>query len=116
MRQDHLGAERIGPVHPDADDRTRTGVASLCLETELARGTRSEVPQLATIPLRGEPREALMELAAAQHGGGGTWSGPCLMRRHAIQDSGQVDSDDRIANALVAPTPIAATQRVSGPR
>ena len=86
-------------------DGTRTGVASGCLETDLGRGTRSESAHLATLPLRRDPREALMTLAAARHGGPGSWSGPCLMRRLAIPDRSRTDSDDRIATALFASAP-----------
>jgi hypothetical protein len=88
---------------------------SACLNEELARGTRAEPAPLATILLQRDPREFLITLAAVQHGGPGTWSGPCLMRRLTVQDPGQANSDDRIANALVAVAPLAAPQRPTGP-
>jgi hypothetical protein len=68
-----------------------------------------------TIPLRRDPREVLITLAAMQHDGPGIWSGPCLMRRLTVQDPGQAASDARIANALVALAPPAAPQRTTGP-
>jgi hypothetical protein len=37
------------------------------------------------------------------------------MRRLTVQDPGQANSDDRIANALVAVAPLAAPQRPTGP-
>jgi hypothetical protein len=116
MTHDDLAAGQISAVHPDPDIRAGSPRPSPCLKTDLELGTRAESAQLATIPLQRDPREALIMLAAAQHGGPGIWSGPCLMRRLTVQDSVQADSDDRIANALVAPAPVASPQRLTGPR
>jgi len=101
---------------PDSYVPGRSRWPSACLEEELARGTRAESAQLATILLQRDPREFLITLAAVQHSGPGKWSGPCLMRRLTVQDPRQADSDDRIANALVALAPLAAPQRPTGPR
>jgi hypothetical protein len=100
---------------PDPHVPGRSRGPSACLNEEFARGTRAESAQLATILLQRDPREFLITLAAVQHGGPGTWSGPCLMRRLTVQDPGQANSDDRIANALVALAPLAAPQRPTGP-
>jgi hypothetical protein len=114
--QDHRNAEQIAPVRPGPDIRGQSPRLSPCLKSNLERGTRAESAHLATIPLRRDPREALITLAAEQHGGPGPWSGSCLMRRLTVQDPGQADSDDRIANALVAPAPVSSPQRLTGPR
>jgi hypothetical protein len=116
MTHDVLAAGQISAVHPDLDIRGQSPRLSPCLKTDLERGTRAESSHLATLPLRRDPREALITLAAAQHGGPGSWSGPCLMRRLTVQDPVQADSDDRIANALVAPTPVTSLQQLTGPR
>ena len=116
MTQDHRNAEQIAPVRSGHDIRGRSPRPSPCLETDLERGTRAESAHLATIPLQRDPREALLVLAAAQHGGPGSWSGSCLMRRLTGQDPGQAASDDRITNALIAPAPMASPRRLTGPR
>jgi hypothetical protein len=113
---DHRNAEQSASVRPGLDLRGGSPRPSPCLKTDLERGTRAESAPLATIPLKRDPREVLITLVAAQHGGPGTWSGPCLMRRLTVQDPGHVDSDDRIANALVAPAPVSSPQRRTGPR
>jgi hypothetical protein len=114
--QTHRNAEQIAPVRLGLDIRGGVSRPSPCLKSDLERGTRAESAHLATIPLQRDPREALITLAAEQHGGPGSWSGSCLMRRLTVQDPGQADSDDRIANALVAPAPVASPQRLTGPR
>ena len=116
MTHDDLAAGQISAVHPDPDIRAESPRLSPCLKIDDERGTRAESAQLATIPLKRDPREVLITLVAAQHGGPGIWSGPCLMRRLTLQDPGQADSDDRFANALVAPAPMAPLQQPTGPR
>jgi hypothetical protein len=113
---DHYNAELIASERPGLDTRGGSPRPSLCLEVDLGRGTRAESAHLATLPLQRDPREALLTLAAAQHGGPGSWSGSCLMRRLSLQEPMRADSDDRISNALVAPAPTAPPQRLTGPR
>ena len=112
----HRKAGPMALVRPGIDIRGGSPRPSPCLKTDLEQGTRAESAQLATIPLRRDPREALIMLAAVQHGGPGTWSGSCLMRRLTVQDPVQADSDDRIANALAAPDFVASPQPADGPR
>jgi hypothetical protein len=116
MTYDDLAAGQIFAVHPDPDIRAGSPRLSPCVKIDDERGTRAESAHLATIPLKWDPREVLIALVAAQHGGPGIWSGPCLMRRLTVQDPSQAASDDRIANAVVAPTPMAPLQRLTGPR
>ena len=116
MTHDDLAAGQTSAVHPDPVIRAGSPRLSPCVKIDDERGTRAESAQLATIQLKRDPREVLITLVAAQHGGPGIWSGPCLMRRLTVQDPGQTDSDDRIANALVAPAPVSSPQRLTGPR
>jgi hypothetical protein len=83
---------------PHTDHRVSPGIVRTRIGVDLAAPVR-----LRSDPHHEDPRAVLLQLAAAHHGRGGTCSGSCLMRRLTIQDPGQVDSDDRIANALFAP-------------
>ena len=114
--QDHRKAEQSVPALPGPVIQGRSHRSSACLESEITRGTRSESAHLTTLSPRRDRRDALMTLSAAQHGGPGTWSGPCLMRRLTFQDPGQADSDDRLAAALAAPAPMPPPPRLTGPR
>ena len=115
MTDDNLAAGQISAVRLDPDIRAGSPRPSPCLEIDHEQGTRAEPAPVVTIPLRRDPREVLITLAAMQHGGPGIWSGPCLMRRLIVQDPGQAASDARITNALVALAPPAAPQRTTGP-
>jgi hypothetical protein len=113
---DHRNAEPIALGRPGLDPRRVTMRPSHCLNVDLGRGTAAESTHLATLPLQRDPREALLTLAAAQHGGPGLWSGSCLMRRLSLLEPMRADSDDRIANALVTPATATPPQRPIGPR
>jgi hypothetical protein len=112
----HRNAEQMASVRSGLDILGGSPRTSSCLTTDLERSTRAESAHPASIPLQRDPREALMTLAAVQHGGPGTWSGSCLMRRLSLLDPVQADSDDRIGNALVALLPVPSPRRLTGPR
>lgn len=113
---DRRNAELIALVRPGLDIRGGLLRPSPCREADLGPGTRAESAEPSTLPLQRHPREALLALSAAQHGGPGVWSGSCLLRRLSRLDPIRADSDDRIANALVAAAPTAPSQRLTGPR
>lgn len=96
--QGRLGTDRSSPVLPEADGQSRARTATGCLEPEGTRGTRAESTHLATIPLCGDPREALL-MMAAQYRGRGSYACPCPMGAPPYRSS-LSNTDDRIAEAL----------------
>ena len=102
--RDRIAVDDLVPVLPGPDDQPRFAAASGCLETVRARSRPVESAELATIPLHGDPRHALMAMAAGHEVGSGMRSCPCLNMGVACPGQGRADSDDRIANALFAPT------------
>jgi hypothetical protein len=81
----------------------RSGAAFDRSEPKVARGTRAESPVLAARLLRSDPREALLEIAAAQHRGNRVASCPCPLLGLGAHGTGQSNNDDRIAIALFGP-------------
>jgi hypothetical protein len=112
--QDRIGVDRVAPVLPGSDNRRGFGVLPTCRRSDPARGTRTASAQLATLPLHGDPRHALMQMAAAHDVERGMRSCPCVMMGLTCPGRGQVDSDERIANALFAPALLQSSRSSSG--